>query len=162
MDKKPTPRSSGQTQLTVDAAYSQAIEHFNTGRYSEADKLCTAIIQAVPDHIDAINLLGVIAQKLNRHDWAAVQFQRVINIDNSRALLYYNLGISLHQLGQNKEAIQVLKIALEKEPGNSHIADYLNSILNKPGASSMQVLHPICLALLVCSPGYNEFPHDPV
>jgi tetratricopeptide (TPR) repeat protein len=129
MDTKQTAQTN-QTQLTVDAAYTHAVEHFNAERYTEADQLCTAIIKAVPNHIDAINLLGIIAQKLNRHDLAVEQFQRAIKIDNSRALLYFNLGTSIYPLGRREEAIKVLKIALKKEPGNVQITEYLNSILS--------------------------------
>ncbi len=128
--------SNSQTQLTVEDAFKQAIDHFNAECYTESDKLCTAIIQAAPNHIYAINLLGVIAQKLNRHDLAVEQFKKAINIDNNIALLYYNLGASLYPLGRREEAIQVLQTALDKEPGNGQITNYLNGILNasKPNA----------------------------
>ena len=130
-DNKPSKVSNdSQSQLTVDKAYTQAIDHFNARRYIDADKLCSAIIQAVPNCIDAINLLGVIAQRVNRHELAVEQFQKAINIDNSRALLYYNLGVSLYTLGRIEEAIQVLRIALEKEPGNGQFIEYLNGLLN--------------------------------
>jgi tetratricopeptide (TPR) repeat protein len=119
------------SQLTVDEAYTQAIDHFSAERYNEADKLCTAIVQALPNHIDAINLLGVIAQQVNRHDLAVQQFQRAINIDSSRGLLYYNLGISLYQSGQKEMAVQTLQAAAEKEPANREIADYLQGIINE-------------------------------
>ncbi len=89
-----------QTEMSVDMALSQAIDHFNAGRYSEADKLCTAIIQTVPNHVVAINILGVIAQKAHRHGLAVELFQRAIDHDNSNSLLFYNLGISLFHAGQ--------------------------------------------------------------
>jgi superkiller protein 3 len=130
-------QTDGKSQLTVDTAYSQAIKHFNAGLISEADRLCTAIIQAVPNHIDSINLLGIIAQKVNRHDLAVKQFQLAIEIDNSRALLYFNLGTSLYPLGRREEAIHVLQLALEREPGNSQISDYLNGIMNA-GVNNIQ------------------------
>jgi tetratricopeptide (TPR) repeat protein/radical SAM superfamily enzyme YgiQ (UPF0313 family) len=141
-NKSSQPTSNNQSQMTVDDAIKNAIDHFNAERYIEADKLCTAIIQAVPNHIDAINLLGVVAQKVNRHDLAIEQFQKAINIDNARALLYYNLGTSLYPLGRKDEAVKVLKIALGMEPGNSQISSYLNGILNdlisKPEISGPQ------------------------
>jgi anaerobic magnesium-protoporphyrin IX monomethyl ester cyclase len=129
-----------KSQLSVAAAYSQALDHFNAKRYNEADKLCTAIIQKAPNHIDAINLLGVIAQKVNRHDLAIEQFQRAINIDNNKALLYYNLGGSLCHLGRREEAIHTLQIALKKEPGNSQIADYLRGITKPPLPNAEEAL----------------------
>jgi tetratricopeptide (TPR) repeat protein len=132
MDTKKTsrPTTDNQTQLTIYEAYTQAIDHFNAKRYKEADQFCTAIIQAVPNHIDAINLLGLIAQKANRHDLAIEQFQRAVNIDNSSALLYYNMGISLDYIGRREEAVQILQTAVEKDPGNNQISNYLNGILD--------------------------------
>jgi Flp pilus assembly protein TadD len=90
--------NNGQSLLTADAAYAQAIDHFNAERYSDSDRLCTLIIQSVPHHVDAINLLGVIAQKINRHELAVEQFKLALTIDNSKSVLYYNLGISLYTL----------------------------------------------------------------
>ncbi|MBF0359084.1 MAG: tetratricopeptide repeat protein [Magnetococcales bacterium] len=122
----------------INAAYKQALDHFIAGRYSNADQLCTAIIQALPSHLDAINLLGVIAQKANRHDKAIELFFRAIDIDNSRALLYQNLGISLYHLGRKDEAIQALQMALKKEPENREISVILNNLLSKDVSRSQQ------------------------
>jgi hypothetical protein len=41
-----------QPQLSVNDAYILAIGHFSAERYTEADQLCTGIIQTVPNHID--------------------------------------------------------------------------------------------------------------
>ncbi|MBF0445103.1 MAG: tetratricopeptide repeat protein [Magnetococcales bacterium] len=126
MDGKQVQQADNQPQLTVDATFSQAVEFFNAEKYIEADKLCTAIIQKAPNHIDAINLLGIIAQKVNRHDLAVEMFQKAINIDNNIALLYYNLATSLYPLGRIQEAVQVLNTALKIAPENIQIANYLN------------------------------------
>ncbi|MBF0194977.1 MAG: tetratricopeptide repeat protein, partial [Magnetococcales bacterium] len=130
MSKHNTTKAKDNKQLTIKAAYKQAIEHFNAQRYAEADKFCTAIIKAIPNHIDAINLLGVVAQNVNRHELAIEQFLKAIEIDNSRALLHYNLATSLYTLGQRDAAIKALKFALEKEPENSQVTNFLNFVLN--------------------------------
>ncbi|MBF0358330.1 MAG: FkbM family methyltransferase [Magnetococcales bacterium] len=127
------PSTAKQSVLTIDGAFAQAIKHLNAGEYSEVDKLCTAIIDKVPNHINAINLLGVIAQRVNRHDLAVVQFQRAIDVDGSIAMLYFNLGTSLYPLGEKERAVEVMKIALEKDPGNIQITEYLQGILNNSG-----------------------------
>ncbi|MBF0358323.1 MAG: tetratricopeptide repeat protein [Magnetococcales bacterium] len=129
--KTSQPIAENQPQLTIGDAYQQAVDHLNAERYHEADQLCTAIIQTAPNHVDAINLLGVVAQRINRHDLAVGMFQRAINVDASRVLLLYNLGISYHQLGRIDDAIQTLTLALEKDPGNSQVIEYLNIVNNK-------------------------------
>ncbi|MBF0194017.1 MAG: tetratricopeptide repeat protein [Magnetococcales bacterium] len=101
-----------QTNHTVDEKYSIALDCYNTERYTEADQICTAILKTTPNYIYAINLLGLIAQKINRHDLAVEQFQKAINIDDSIALLSYNLGTSLLPIGQIKEVEKALKKAV--------------------------------------------------
>ncbi|MBF0380811.1 MAG: tetratricopeptide repeat protein [Magnetococcales bacterium] len=126
-----TSSSTSQPQPTVDEVFKQALTSFNSQRYTESDQLCTAILKTVPNHIDTINLLGVIAQRLNRHDLAINQFNRAIEIDNNRGLLYYNLAISLDQIGQIANACNVLQAGLKKDPENSEILQYFNLILVK-------------------------------
>ncbi|MBF0445159.1 MAG: tetratricopeptide repeat protein, partial [Magnetococcales bacterium] len=118
-------------QLSVDEAFGQAVDHFNFERYLEADRMCCAIIQSFPSHVDAINLLGIIAQKCNRHDLAVEQFRRAIKIDSRISLFYFNLATALYPLGQLQEAISVLQSALKMDPGNKKIEDYLNDIVKE-------------------------------
>ncbi|MBF0380061.1 MAG: tetratricopeptide repeat protein [Magnetococcales bacterium] len=131
MANRQTQQSENKPQSTVDTTLSQAVELFKAEKYIEADKLCTTIIQSDPNHIDAINLLGVIAQKVNRHDLAIGLFQRAININNNIAILYFNLGLSLYHINQGEEAAKALDIAHNKDPGNKQISDFLNNITKK-------------------------------
>ncbi|MBF0445778.1 MAG: tetratricopeptide repeat protein, partial [Magnetococcales bacterium] len=133
--KKSRKTKQNPPQITVDTAYAQALNHFNAGQYPEVDRLCTAIIQAVPNHIDAINLIGVVAQRLNLHEQAIEQFSRALEIDDSRAMLLVNMGISLNQLGRKKEAVKVLESALKKEPDNRQAAELLKNIDNNSAAN---------------------------
>ena len=132
-------QTANQTQLTVAAAYSQAVNHFNQQNYAQAEQLCHAILQALASHIEAINLLGVIAQKVNRHDLAVAQFMRAISIDSSHATIYYNLGISLDQLGKKSEAVTALQTALERDPGNRQIFEYLQAVSPTPPANRQAI-----------------------
>ncbi|MBF0194607.1 MAG: tetratricopeptide repeat protein [Magnetococcales bacterium] len=129
-----------QTQLTVDEAYIQALDHFNSNRLIEADKLCTAIIQVIPNHIDAINLLGGIAQNCNHHELAIELFQKAIAIDNKIAALYYNLGISLQSIGKIDETVNALKLAIEINPKYSEAYSSLGNALTKQGKLDEAIL----------------------
>ncbi|MBF0359086.1 MAG: tetratricopeptide repeat protein, partial [Magnetococcales bacterium] len=78
-----------------------------------------------------INLLGIVAQRVNRHDLAVGLFGWAINIDNNRAILYFNLATSLYPLGEKDEAVNNLNTALKIEPENSRIKEYLQAILSE-------------------------------
>jgi tetratricopeptide (TPR) repeat protein len=108
-----------QSRITIGVAYVQAVEFFKAGKYNKADILCTSILNSAPNYVDAINLLGVVAQKVNRHDMASELFLRGIKCDPSLSILYYNLSVSLCYLGRIQEAVQFLHTALEKDPGNT-------------------------------------------
>ncbi|MBF0195328.1 MAG: tetratricopeptide repeat protein [Magnetococcales bacterium] len=125
--------NNGQTQLTVEDAYAMAIDHFNTQLYAEAQEVCTAIIQTAPNHVNTINLLGVIAQTFNRHEIAVQQFSKAIQHDDSYALLFYNLGISLHALGQADEAIKALTKATTIQPQYTEALTFLGNVLTEQG-----------------------------
>ncbi|MBF0444917.1 MAG: tetratricopeptide repeat protein [Magnetococcales bacterium] len=127
--KKSQTAGNSQPQITIDEAFSQELEHFNGEFYTQADQLCTAIIQAVPNHSYAFNLLGLIAQKLNRHDLAVEQFQKAMDIDSSNPLFYYNLGISLYGLGRLDEAVNAQKKALSIHPNYAEAYNSLGNVL---------------------------------
>ncbi|MBF0194525.1 MAG: tetratricopeptide repeat protein [Magnetococcales bacterium] len=133
MSKHKTGINAAPPKLTVDSAFSQAIEHYNKENYSEADKLCTAILQVVPNHINAINLIGVIAQRINRHDLAIEQFSRAIKIDSSKDWLLYNLGTSLYYLGRLNEAVKTQKEAISLNPNNAQAYSSLGCSLTELG-----------------------------
>ncbi|MBF0194526.1 MAG: tetratricopeptide repeat protein [Magnetococcales bacterium] len=116
MSKETTSKIDNKQQLTVDEAYKLALDHFTFENYEQADKICTSILQSKPHRIDVINLLGLIAQKINRHDLAVEQFDSGIKIDDKIPLLHYNLGTSLYQLARVDEAIQALTQAIAINP----------------------------------------------
>jgi protein O-GlcNAc transferase len=97
MDKPPP----AQPPLTVDAAYSLAAQHFNAGCYSDAKKLCNAIIQAIPNHVDAAHILTMITLKQ---------------------------GIDMHQSGQRDGAIHCYRKTLETQPENITALSNLGSL----------------------------------
>ena len=156
MGKEHNSRNPGQdqSQISVAAAYIQAVEHFNAGRYTEADRLCTAIIQAIPTHIDAINLLGVVAQNVNRHDLAVELFQRAINIDGTSAIYHQNLGISLNHLQRYVETIAAFQNALARDATNVQTIIYLGAVYEKTGKLDDAVAS-YQQALLI-NPGFAE------
>ncbi|MBF0193601.1 MAG: tetratricopeptide repeat protein [Magnetococcales bacterium] len=116
MNKHLTNDNNLNHQITVSEAYSLATDHLIAQRYEEAFKLCSTILLTTPNHIEAINLLGVIAQKIGRHDIAAEHFQQAININSKISKLHFNLATSLLPLGQKEEAILSYTKAISLEP----------------------------------------------
>ncbi|MBF0379964.1 MAG: tetratricopeptide repeat protein [Magnetococcales bacterium] len=119
-------------ELTIDEAIAKAVDNFNAARFGDAEGLCNAILAAMPDNIDAVNMLGVIAQKVNRHDMAVKRFLTAIEIDDKRGMLHFNLAISLYQIGQQNSAVESLKTAMEIEPNNRQFKNFFKEIKQNP------------------------------
>ncbi|MBF0382039.1 MAG: tetratricopeptide repeat protein [Magnetococcales bacterium] len=146
--------NNSQTQISIDEAYSKAFDFFNCGCFAEADGLCTAIVHQDQNHVQAVNLLGLIAQKIERHELAVEQFRRAIAIDGRYAMLHYNLATSLYHLVDMKKAIDSLEKAVEINP-NFYTAHC------RLGAAFLQegMLHKAALSLqkaIAIKPDYAE------
>ncbi|MBF0194248.1 MAG: tetratricopeptide repeat protein [Magnetococcales bacterium] len=118
-----------QPPITVEKAYLEAVNHFYAQRYNEADKLCTAILQKMPDHIEALNLLGVIAQKVNRYDLAVDLFRKIIEINPNIASAYNNLGAAYKEQGKLEKAsfnfTKSITIKPDYDEAHSNLANVL-------------------------------------
>ncbi len=113
---KQTPESDGGRKLTVDGAFDEAMTHFNAGRIDQADKLCTAIMHAAPNHVGAINLLAMIAQKVNRHDLAASLLRRAVAIAPKDPFLHFGLGNAEAELGRLADSRACYRQAIAIKP----------------------------------------------
>ncbi|MBF0381170.1 MAG: tetratricopeptide repeat protein [Magnetococcales bacterium] len=154
MTEQQTNKSDNKSALTVDETYKLALDNFNSENYSKSDILCTSILNVVPDFILAINLIGLIAQKINRHDLALKQFERAIEINGNLAWLYYNLGISLYSLGRIDETIKIQEKATTIDPNYADAYRSLGIALAKKGKLDKSVL---CLQKTISlKPDYAE------
>ncbi|MBF0382286.1 MAG: tetratricopeptide repeat protein [Magnetococcales bacterium] len=138
MGNQDNDSNGGSSHLTIDEAYNKAVACYNAEIFVDADSICVAILKQVPDHVGAINLLGLIAQRLHRHVQALEFFQHVIKLEKNNGMLYYNQGISLYALGRYDDAKKSLKNALEKEPGNSQIQTVFDKIMANANGNSQE------------------------
>ncbi|MBF0587535.1 MAG: tetratricopeptide repeat protein [Magnetococcales bacterium] len=121
-------------QLTLGEAYNQAVEQFNAGRLNEVERIGSIILQAVPTHLETINLLGVTAQTLQQHDQAVAQFRHGLELNDQVATLHFNLGISLQALGATQAAMSALQSAVALEPDNPQYKETLRRLQEAPSS----------------------------
>jgi protein O-GlcNAc transferase len=138
MNTKQTSRPSDKhpSQPSADAVYSLAIKLFNAGNYGEVLPLYSKLHNRDPNNFEALNFLGIIAQKAGQHQFAIKSFSQALTINNQQASVFHNLGISHYQLGDHKEAVANLKVALQIEPGNSQISQDLQNFQSNQKAKS--------------------------
>ena len=65
---------------TISEALAIAIQHHQAGRLQAAEQIYRQILQAEPNHADAIHLLGVIAHQVGKHEVAVEYIGRAIGL----------------------------------------------------------------------------------
>ena len=115
----------GSLYLTADRP-KQAIETFNK------------IFIEDPEHADANYLLGLSYQEIEDFEKAEFHLRNAIRISPDRSEPYNALGYLLAELGTNLEyAVDIIQIALKKEPENGAYLDSLGWTYFKMGKDEL-------------------------
>ncbi len=102
--------------LTLAQALDLAIQHHQAGRLGEAEGLYRQILAVDPNHADALNLLGLIAQVCGSPQVAAGLIRQAIAVQPFAAHYHFNLGNTLKDQGRFAEAIAAFQHALHLQP----------------------------------------------
>ncbi len=121
--------AEGGAKLPLPHAFELALEHHRHGRLRDAEIIYRRILQAVPDHADALNLLGVLACQASRQSQALPLFQRAIEIAPQTAMFHAHLGLALRALGRAEEAEAALRRALSLDPALAQTHHDLGKLL---------------------------------
>jgi predicted O-linked N-acetylglucosamine transferase (SPINDLY family) len=128
----PEPPSRNQQPLDL-TTIQEAVDFHQQGRLREAERLYQAVLQAQPDHFDALHFLGILrAQQGNAE--AAVKLIALALEQNPRvAEAHSNLGNALQALGRHDKAISSYDKALAIRP------DFADALCNR--GSALQALN---------------------
>ena len=100
-----------------------ALQHFQAGRLSAAEQICQQILQELPDHVEAVHLLGLIAHKSDRNDVAAKLITRAIELNGTVPEYHFNLG-NVFRAQDKPEAVSCYERALTLNSG--FVAAHIN------------------------------------
>jgi protein O-GlcNAc transferase len=116
----------------VDEAIETATLHHNAGRLLQAENIYKQVLQAAPDHPDALHFLGVIAYQKGEHQIAIELITRALGLAPS-ASMYGNLGLAIHAQGNLDEAIACFRQALLLEPDHASTYNNLGNTFKSQG-----------------------------
>jgi tetratricopeptide (TPR) repeat protein len=125
-DRPEPPQTTirGQQQmLDADQALDIAARYHEAGDLTSAQVVCNRILEKWPGHPVALNLLGVIAYQLGKHEIAAGMLAEAIGVKPDYADAHFNLGNVLKTRGQLAEAVTRYMKAIECNPRH-HDAHY--------------------------------------
>jgi len=109
---KPSASAFGPAGLSIVDLAAEASRAYRAGRINQAQEICRQVLAREPAHVQALNLLGLMAQGSGDHRGAVKLFAKAIAADEVNTACHYNVGSSYQALGQRAKAIAHFNKAL--------------------------------------------------
>jgi predicted TPR repeat methyltransferase len=106
--------------------------HQNEQRVA-AGEIYRTILEAAPDHPDALHFSGVLAHQQARSEQAVALIERSLELEPERADWYSNLGIVLQDRLELDEAIAAYEQAIALDPDHANAHNNLGVVLRAKG-----------------------------
>lgn len=103
--------------MTLNEAAQLAMEHYRAGRLAEAERVCQAILDAIPGQGEITQLLGVVVMRQNRPEEAEAILRRSLSARPDLPDTHSNLGTVLQHLGRTAEALESHNRSVLLSPG---------------------------------------------
>lgn len=118
-----------------------AQQHYASGDYAEAERLCRQVLQQEPRQPDAAFQLGLLAMEAGRPDAAMQLIAQAIEFGGPHPAYYNNLALAQEQAGHPGRAMQSLKQALALEPDYPEGHNNLGAMLQRQGRLDEAATH---------------------
>jgi tetratricopeptide (TPR) repeat protein/ADP-heptose:LPS heptosyltransferase/glycosyltransferase involved in cell wall biosynthesis len=123
------PHTPPQTaNLNIQTSLTLARQHLHKRQLTETEALCWEILRTAPEQVNALNLLGLVADYRSKFSTAIAVYQRAITCHPDDPEAYNNLGNTLQRQGQYEGAIPYYNRAIALKP------DYTQAFNNRGAA----------------------------
>jgi predicted O-linked N-acetylglucosamine transferase (SPINDLY family) len=126
-------RLQKQFRKQAEMLLAAAATAYRERRLAEAHALCGQILKDMPDHFDALHLLGVSALDSGKIDDAEAALTRAVDVDPRSAEASANLGLALFHLKRYEEARQRQERAVALKPNFAAAFTSLGNTLMRMG-----------------------------
>ncbi|MBA59058.1 MAG: hypothetical protein CMQ40_07780 [Gammaproteobacteria bacterium] len=107
------------------------LEHYQSGRYDDAEKLAISLTHEFPQHQFGWKALGVVLGQTGRKSEALEANQKAVALSDGDAEAHNNLGFALQELGRFDEAEASLRNAVRLKPGYAEAHNNLGNALKE-------------------------------
>jgi Tfp pilus assembly protein PilF/predicted Ser/Thr protein kinase len=110
------PLSQKPSDVEVDQAFKNAVNLHRARQLQQAEQICRQILNFQPNHVPAMQLLGIIGMQIGQLTPSIKIFKKALKKDPGNAELYGNLGMAQHQAGELKDAESSFRKAVKLQP----------------------------------------------
>lgn len=125
--------------LSLSQTLTLALKHHQSGELQQAERLYRQVLEAQPDHADALHLLGLLAHETGNAELALENIGRAIQLLPTGGLFHYSLGLVLGSLGRLAEAEAAYRQAILLSPEHAEACNNLAIVYQKQGNRSAAV-----------------------
>lgn len=111
----------------------QARQYEKAGRLQKARATYLELTARVPDKPLPYHRLGVLSDRLGRHEDAELYYKKSIALDADNADLLNDMGYSYQLQDRLEEAERTLRLALSLDPGHPRARNNLGFVLGRQG-----------------------------
>jgi len=126
-------RPSDDRALTLDEAVSVALALQQAEQWAAAEDIYRSILEAAPNHADALHFSGVLAHQRGRSGDGVALIERSLELEPERADWYSNLGIVLQDQLRLDDAIAAYRSAIALDPTHANAHSNLGVVLRAKG-----------------------------
>ncbi|MGF6596466.1 protein O-GlcNAc transferase [Paraburkholderia sp. GAS448] len=139
----------------ISESLKAALAHHRSGELAEAKRLYEQILQAQPEHPDALHYLGLLACQVQQHEVGITLMERSIAVQAQPQPAYYNnLGNMLMERGRLAQAIEHYRRAVSLKPDYPEAHNNLGNALREARQPQASMLS--CAQAIELRPGYAE------
>jgi len=111
----------------------EALCHHQQGNLEEARKLYEKVIQAHPNHPDALNLLGCLYSQTGDSQRGESLLKKAVEVSPSSAPIWFNLANLQRERNKIEESLDSLQKTLEIDPTHAQACDQLCALALQVG-----------------------------
>ncbi len=111
----------------------QAVRQHRQGRLDEAERLYRQVVDAAPDHFDALHLLGMLELQKGRHAEAAQFLARAVVLNPNDPFAAFHLGCAEQELKRYADSVGRYDTALRLRPDFAEAANNRANALRELG-----------------------------
>ncbi len=109
------------------------VNFFHSGLMIEAEQSCNKLLQAYPQSLVVINILGAVLQAQGKLQEAVKIYEKAIQLKPDFAEAYFNRGNALKEIGQLELAVESYEKAIQFKPDYAMAYSNRGNILQELG-----------------------------